>query len=148
MSTIVWRCIIHVRAVISNEQGKLRKLLTHESFPFSRLLTSRQYHFFLSNESVLLTAGTRSQNEKDIIKDWRDKAGEMRGAVAGLCLQKIKALQDGRMMDGRESFIHQGLFTSPLNRPTMPSLLLSALFPLKGPAAGLTRALYRSQSSP
>lgn len=54
------------------------------------------------------------------IKDLRDKAGEMRGAVAGLCLRKIKALQSGGMMDGWESFIHQGLFTSPLNRPSLP----------------------------
>ncbi|KAI9519439.1 hypothetical protein NQZ68_027620 [Dissostichus eleginoides] len=37
------------------------------------------------------------------IRGLRDKAGEMRGAVAGLCLQKIKALQDGRMMDRRAS---------------------------------------------
>lgn len=81
----------------------------------------------MSGESVLVTAGTRSPNE-GILKDLRDKVGETKGggAVAGLCLQKIKALQDGRMMDGRESFIHQGLFTSPLNRPTMPILPLTA----------------------
>lgn len=64
----------------------------------------------------------------------------MRSAVAGLCLRKIKALQDGRMMDGRESFIHQGLFTSPLNRPTMQTLPLSALWGVQGdgPVSGLT----------
>lgn len=57
----------------------------------------------------------------------------MRGAVAGLCLLKIKALQDGRMMDGRRSFIHQGLFTSPLKQASHaePPSPRSAL---KGPA--------------
>lgn len=65
MSTIVWSCIIHVRAVINNEPGTLRKLIAQESFPphFSGLLTSRRCHFFLSSESVSVSAGTRSPNE-------------------------------------------------------------------------------------
>ena len=43
MSTIVCSYIIHVRAVISNETGKLRKLIAQDSCPLSFLghLTSR-----------------------------------------------------------------------------------------------------------
>lgn len=66
--------------------------------------------------------GNKVPKRRDVIKDWRDKADRARATVAGLCLQKIKALQDAGMMDGHKPFIHQSLFTSPLNSPAVPSL--------------------------
>lgn len=133
MSTIVWSWIIYVRAVINNEARTLRELIAQESLPHLPPPPALLGAFNLQTVSFLpvqweCVAGCRNKVPKRRdIKDLRDKAGEMRGAVAGLCLPKIKALQVGRMMDGRESFIHQGLFTSPLNRPTMPRLPLPSL---------------------